>query len=278
MSLNRKLIGRPLEPLTFSYDEDRVILYALGVGAGVDELEYVYEKGLKVLPGFAVVPVMPNIFQLIQAAGINLKGALHTGHKITLYGPIPLSGTVTTTGTMLEVYDQGDKGALIQASFETRDEDGGLLFKNFYAVLDRTAGNFGGAPIPKSEMMLPPQGVAPDFSMAHTSSADQCAIYRLSGDKNPLHIDPEFARQARLDKPILMGLCTFGFAIRAIVNSVCHGEPFCLKSFSCRFTGIVYPGDQLITEGWRHENGRYMIQTKTGDGKIVLANALAEID
>ena len=132
-------------------------------------------------------------------------------------------------------------------------EHGDLLFENVLAGWDRTAGNFGGDPGPKVEKLVPPSGVAPDFRVEYRTSPDQAALYRLSGDKNPLHIDPEFARLSGLERPILMGLCTYGFAGRAILHSICGSDPARFKSFSVRFTGMVLPGDSLITEGWKAE-------------------------
>ena len=102
-------------------------------------------------------------------------------------------------------------------------------------------------------------------------------MYRLSGDKNPLHIDPEFARQSGLDKPILMGLCTFGFAGRAVLHSICGSDPARFKSFSVRFTGMVLPGDTLTTEGWETDSGTHIVRCKTQDGRVVLDNATAEV-
>ena len=139
--------------------------------------------------------------------------------------------------------------------FETRDENGDLLFENKAVVVDRSAGNFGGDRGPKSEIVVPPERREPDFQVEYTTTKDQCALYRLSGDKNPLHIDPEFAGKGGFDRPILQGLCSFGFSGRAILHSVCGSDPARFKSFSVRFMNVVYPGDTLITEGWKTDTG-----------------------
>ena len=277
MALNLDIIGKKNDPYTFTYDEDRVILYALGVGAGLDELDFIYEKNLKVLPTFAVAPLMIGIFKFLNVAKLNLLGMLHGEHKIVLHKEIPVKGAVTTSYICDSIYDKGDKGAVCNVTLETRDEQGDLLFENQAVLFDRTAGNFGGEPGPKAEKILPPEGAAPDFSVDYAVPVGQAALYRLSGDKNPLHIEPEFAQAAGLDRPILHGLCTYGYAGRAVLHNACGGDPSRLKVFAVRFTGMVYPGDTLTVQGWKSEGGRYIIQTKTQDGRVVLGNAYAEV-
>ncbi len=277
MALDLNVVGKKSEPLTFSYAEDQLILYALGVGAGVEELDFVYEKNLKALPTFAVVPLMPIVFHFVKAAKVNLRGLLHGDHKIVLHNPIPTNGNFYTTWQCLSIYDKGDRGALFSVHSETRDQHGDLLFENVLAGWDRTAGNFGGDPGPKVEKIAPPSGVAPDFRVEYRTSRDQAALYRLSGDKNPLHIDPEFARLSGLERQILMGLCTYGFAGRAILHSICGSDPARFKSFSVRFTGMVLPGDSLITEGWKASDGKYIVRCTTQNGRVVLDNAMAEV-
>ena len=279
MGLNLDMVGKKSDPVPFTYDEDRVILYALGIGAGVEELDFIYEKDLRVFPTFAVVPFIPTLLSsFVPMVKLNLLAVLHGEQKIVLHKLIPTSGTIHTTTRWDSVYDKGDKGATINISFETRDENGDLLFENKAVVMDRSAGNFGGDRGPKSEIITPPEGKDPDFRVEYATTKDQCALYRLSGDKNPLHIDPEFAGKGGFDRPILHGLCSFGFAGRAILHSVCGSDPARFKSFSVRFMNVVYPGDTLITEGWKRDTGAYIIQTKTRDGRIVLGNAEAEVN
>ena len=277
MALNLDLIGKKTERIPFTYDQDAVILYALGIGAGVDELDFIYEKNLKVFPTYAVIPLVPCIINVMADLGINLAAMLHGEQKIIVHGAIPPSGTVYTSGIWDSVYDKGDKGAVLNISIKTHDQSDQLLFENKVVLIDRSAGNFGGDRGPQTERFDPPEGKTPDFRVEYRTSHDQAALYRLSGDKNPLHIDPEFAEQGGLERPILHGLCTYGHAGRAILHSVCGSDPTRFKSFAARFMNVVFPGDTLITEGWKLENGRYIIQVKSSEDKIVLGNAVAEV-
>jgi acyl dehydratase len=191
--------------------------------------------------------------------------------------PIPPSGTVTTTTIYHPIYDRGESGALIHMTGETKDRNGRLLFINRCTLLDRSAGNFGGEPGPVERRVSPPEGQPPDFHIVYPTSPNQAAWYRLSGDKNPMHIDPDFARLGGFTRPILHGLCTFGFAGRAIVQALCQRNPSRLKSLSARFAGVVYPGETLNIEGWRIHFNRWTFQMRTREGKLVLDCGSAEI-
>ena len=278
MAINPEVVGKKIEGESFAYDEDTVILYALGIGAGLDEIKFIYEKDLKVFPTFAVIPFMPSLIPLATEANLNMFTVLHGEQKIILHKEIPTKGSLISTAVCSSVYDKGDKGAVVNMEIESRDENGDLLFENKAVVFDRSGGNFGGDRGPKVEKVEPPEGKNPDFSVSYTTSPDQAALYRLSGDKNPLHIDPEFAKMGGFDTPILHGLCTYGHAGRAVLHSVCDGDPARFKSFGVRFTGVVFPGETLITEGWKAETGKYIIQTKAQDGRVVLGNGLAEVN
>ncbi len=277
MAINTAILGKEIKGEPFEYNEDTVILYALGIGAGRDDLDFVYEKNLQVYPTFAVIPFFPVLIPIAIEANLNMFTVLHGEQKIILHKTIPVKGKLVSTATCKSIYDKGDKGAVINIDIESRDENGELLFENKAVVMDRSGGNFGGERGPKAEKIIPPEGKKPDFRVVQKTSPDQAALYRLSGDKNPLHIDPEFSKLGGFDIPILHGLCSFGFAGRAILESICDNNPAKLKSFGARFTGVVFPGETLVTEGWKIENNLYVIQTLTEDGRNVLGNALAEI-
>lgn len=278
MSLNLDIIGKELEAEPFTYDRDTVILYALGIGAGMDELDFIYEKDLKVLPTFAVVPFIPTFLSVfVPRAGLNLFKVLHGEQAIFLHKPIAPSGTIRTSMVCESIYDKGDSGAVVNVLLTSRDAADEIVFENRAVIVDRGAGGFGGDRGPKTAKLLPPEGKAPDFQVDYSIPENQAALYRLSGDKNPLHIDPAFARKGGFAKPILHGLCTYGYAGRAIVREACGQDPSRLKSFSARFMNVVYPGETLSVAGWKQGAGRYIVQVKAGDGRLVLGNALAEL-
>jgi acyl dehydratase len=278
MVLNLDAVGRPIKSQPFRYGPDQTILYALGIGAGPDDIEFIYENGLKVYPTFAVVPFLPAFFgPFVEKIKINLAGVLHGEHKIILHQPIPPAATLESTLHCDSVYDKGDKGAVINVRVETRTTEGDLLFENQAKVFDRTAGNFGGDPGPPGEKNDPPAEAPPDFEITHETTAIQAAIYRLSGDKNPLHIDADFARKLGFDRPILHGLCTFGFTGRAVLGALCENDPIRLKSLSGRFIHPVFPGDTLTTQGWRVNTDTYILRTCNQAGEPVLGNAVAEV-
>jgi acyl dehydratase len=277
MALNLDLVGQSTEPLTHEYEWRDVVLYALGVGATADELDYVYEgRGPVVLPTFAVVPAFSSLLDTCGKLGADLLKVLHGEQTIALHRPIPPSGAFRTTATVKGIYDKG-KGALAVIEMKTTDAQGEPVFDNVASIFVRGEGGFGGDRGPAAEQLAPPEGTSPAFSITCPTSPSQGALYRLSGDYNPLHIDPGFAGKAGFDKPILHGLCTYGFAGRAIVAGACGGDATKLKGLSARFTGVVYPGETLTTSGWRLDDGRYVIETTTQDGRTVLGNAVADV-
>lgn len=278
MAINMDLVGQTTEPLTHEYEWRDVVLYALGVGATAEDLDFIYEgRGPKVLPTFAVVPSFKSLLDICSRLGADLMKVLHGEQEIRLHKPIPPSGAFRTTATVKNIYDKG-KGALAVVEANTRDADGGPVFDNVFSIFVRGEGGFGGDRGPAAEKLDPPEGEEPAFSITHQTSPSQAALYRLSGDTNPLHIDPEFAEKAGFERPILHGLCTYGFAGRAIIEGACGGDPDRLRSFSARFTGVVYPGEPLTTSGWAAGDGRYLIRTVSGDGRTVLGNAVAELE
>ena len=152
MALNLDLIGKKIGPVPFTYGPDTAILYALGIGAGVEELDFVYEKNLKVFPTFAVVPFVPSFLSsFVPESKVNLYAVLHGEQKIILHRPIPVSGTIYTTTICDSIYDKGDKGAVLNLNFETRDASDEILFENKAVIVDRSGGNFGGERGPRSE-------------------------------------------------------------------------------------------------------------------------------
>jgi acyl dehydratase len=199
---------------------------------------------------------------------------LHGEQVIRLTRPIAPEGKLVQVGEVVHIFDKG-KGALYDILIRGETEEGLPVYEARWGIFYVGAGGFGGDPGPKAERMDPPADVAPEFTVSQRVTENQAAIYRLSGDLNPLHLDPEAARVGGFDRPILHGLCTYGYATRAIVNEALGGDVTRLLSFRARFSSVVYPGDTLTTEGWKDGN-RYMIQSKTDRG-VALNQALAEI-
>jgi acyl dehydratase len=270
------VIGTRTEPVAFEYTWKDIVLYNIGVGAGEKDLAFVYENtpgGLKVLPSFCVVPAMRAFPRLGEDLEWSLM--LHGEQVIRLSQPLPPEGKIIQVGEVLNIYDKG-KGAVYRIRIKGRTEDEKDLYEAQWSIFYLGAGGFGGDPGPKAKKIVPPEGAEPDFSISEKVAENQAAIYRLSGDYNPLHLDPEAAKRGGFERPILHGLCTYGFATRVIVNELLGGNVARLKEFSARFSDVVYPGDTLTTEGWKSGDG-YIIQAKT-ERSIVLSNARAVIE
>jgi acyl dehydratase len=261
---------------TFKYDWKRSALYNLGIGAQAEDLEFVYERvkdGMKVFPSFATIVAGSG---MIFPPGTDYLRLLHGEQLIRLYIPFKPNDTINTKGVIEHIYDKG-KAAVIHVKITGHTSEGDHIFDTRYVYFVRGSGGFGGDSGPKTEPIIPPEGVEPDFSISYQTSKNQAAFYRLNGDSNPLHIDPNIARMAGQPKPILHGLCTYGIATRAIVYGLCDGDVSRFKEFNARFKDVVFPGEILTTEGWK-DNGRYIIQVRTDRGPVVLGNAYAIVE
>ncbi len=275
MPFDMSYLGKPLDPITFTYTERDVMLYALGVGCGPDDLQFTYERDLKVLPTFAVIPSFPAMMNLGAFMQVNPAMVLHGEQGIELLAPIPTAGTLTTRATPKAVYDKG-KGAVVVIETETTDSAGKLLFRNTSSIFVRGEGGFGGDRGPSGERNVPPDR-PPDASIAYKTLPQQALLYRLSGDMNPLHADPDFAKFGGFDRPILHGLCTFGHAGRAVLAAYCGNDPARLKKFEVRFSGVVFPGETITTDMWKVGPTTIVLSARTERGQAVLSNAAAEI-
>jgi acyl dehydratase len=279
-----KALGAELTPLAYEYDQKAVMLYALGVGAGAEptdpeELKFVYENdpGLLVLPPFGVIPPFPALMGLLAVEGmdINLMMLLHGEQYMEIRKhPVPTAGKLTTYPRVANIYDKG-KGALIELEAETKDEAGDVVYYNVFGTFIRGEGGFGGEKGPAAGNVPPER--APDKVVEMKTLPQQALIYRLSGDINPLHADPNFASMAGYEKPILHGLCTFGFACRAVLKAYCDNDPEKFKSVKVRFSRHIFPGETIITEMW-DEGGRIVFQVKTAErGEVAISNAAVEL-
>ena len=258
-------VGAELTGTTFTWSDEDVILYHLGIGAGVpptdpDELRYVYEGDLHVLPTYVSIPQFPVMMSMGFAPGfdIDLAMILHGEHEIVIHETIPSSGTVTQTGRVTDVFDKG-KGALaVVEVVSVLEKTGQPLFTNRARIFIRGEGGFGGDSGPSTAETIPERD--PDHVVESTTMPQQALLYRMaSGDKNPLHVDPGFAAFAGFDRPILHGLCTYGIVAKAAVDRAVESGPEAVGSFRARFSGVVYPGETLVTRIW--EEGDHLVVT-----------------
>lgn len=278
MSLDLSAVGFTTTPTAFPYDWKTVVLYALGIGAKRDELEYVFEgKGPKVYPTFAVAPAMLPVMECVGKTGGNPAMIVHGGQSVRVHRPIPPEGKLLTTGTLRGLYDMKKFG---QAIIETNSklESGEPVFDTVWSILFRGGGGFGGSPPPKPEVVAIPDTPA-DFRVEQQTSPEQALLYRLSGDLNPLHADPDFAAMVGFPQgPILHGLATYGYVARAVIKSACGGDASKLKRIDAQFRKPVWPGDTIVTEGWKLPNGKVgIVATVKERPEPVVTGAWAEV-
>jgi len=278
-----RLLNWPFEPVEQSYSERDTILYALGVGLGADptdrrQLRFLYEEGLKALPTMGVILGYPGFWLRDPRAGADWRRLVHGEQSIEILEPIPPSGTVVGMTRVREVIDKGkDKGALVFSEREVcHKESGRLLCRLASTSVLRGDGGFGGpqGPVPTPHP-LPDR--PPDEACELATLPQAALIYRLSGDRNPLHADPAVAEKAGFPRPILHGLCTFGIAGHALLRLVCDYRPERLKSMQGRFTAPVFPGETVVTEVWREEGAMSFRASVKERDKIVLDHGRATI-
>ncbi|EST23862.1 MaoC/PaaZ C-terminal domain-containing protein [Streptomyces roseochromogenus] len=256
------------EPRTgdISWTTKDVQLYHLGIGAAAnpdrhspatdpDELRYTLESRLHVLPSFATVAGSgaPGVISGLSLPGVEVELAkvLHGGQTLEIHRPIPAEGTARATNRLAAVYDKGTAAILVLRT-EVADDDG-PLWTSDAQIFVRGEGGWGGERGP-SMRLEPPVG-EPDRTVERPIRPDQALLYRLSGDWNPLHADPEFAERAGFDKPILHGLCTYGITLKAVVDTLLGGDVSRVRSYTTRFAGVVFPGETLRIRMWQGEGG-----------------------
>jgi acyl dehydratase len=267
MPIDPQAVGATGDPVERSWTWKDCLLYAIGVGAGLDELEFATERNQRVLPTFAVI-VGGGGAPWSKIGTFNPALLVHGEQAIEVFGPIPPNGKVVSTGRIAGIYDKG-KGAVVVVESESRDpETRALRFKNTMSVFLRGEGGFGGDRGPSGPRNVPPDR-KPDHEVTYTTRPDQALTYRLSGDFNPLHSDPEFAKRAGFDRPILHGLCTYGFTGRALLHALCGGDPARFRGMEGRFSKPVMPGDALTVSMWV-DGEQAIFQTRTQDGSVVI--------
>lgn len=272
MTIDPSKVGTESGPLEGSWTSKDALLYALGVGAGTEELSFTTENSIgveqQVLPTFTTVVGLGGA-NLRQVGDFDLSQIIHGEQAVELHRPLPPEGQVEGRGRITGIWDKGS-GAVIETETTARLA-GEPLFTNRSAIFVRGEGDFGGERGPSaSKKNLPPER-EPDETVTYATLPQQALLYRLNGDRNPLHSDPEFAKKAGFDRPILHGLCTFGFTGRALLQTLCDGDPARFVSMEGRFSSPVYPGDQLTVTMWV-DGTEAVFQTERAPGEVVLAN------
>lgn len=279
MGLRLDAVGKTTSEHVHEYTERDVMLYALGVGAKAAELDYLYEgRGPLVLPTYAVVPAWPALTECFELLGAELLGVVHGGQSIKLHRPFAPSGRLSTTATIEGLYDL-KRLATGVVSTKTVDESGELIAETTWTIVFRFDGGFGGDKPPKRTRIVIPEGQAPLFTWEEKTSPEQALLYRLSGDRNPLHADPEVAAKAGFDAPILHGLCSYGFLGRAVIHSLAGGDPTRLLELEVSFQAPILPGETLRVAAHALDDERIALVMTTLErpDEIAVGNAFARL-
>lgn len=270
MAINPEAVGATGGPVKRSWTSKDALLYAVGVGAGRDELQFSTEntRGLtqKVLPTFAVI-IGGGGMPLAEVGEFNHAMLVHGEQGIEVFDQIPVDGEVESSSTISAIYDKGSAAVVEFESISNNTVTGKPLMKTRTSLFIRGEGGWGGDRGPDNKFKYPDR--SPDHSVTYSTTEDQALIYRLSGDRNPLHSDPGFAARGGFEQPILHGLCTWGFTGRALLNTLCQGDPARFNAMSSRFSKPVVPGDVLTVSIWA-EGESAVFQTKTQNGDIVI--------
>ncbi len=278
MPLNPDAVGTTSEPSVSSWTSKDALLYALGIGAGTGDLAFTTENSIgidqQVLPTMVVtLPEFSGVFGKIGS--FNPAMLVHGSQRIELAGPLPVDGEVSTKATITAMYDKG-KGAVVEITANSSSvATGEAMFTNVMQAYIRGEGGWGGDRGPSADAAAIPDR-APDHEVTFQTSVDQALLYRLSGDRNPLHSDPQFAALAGFDRPILHGLCTYGFTGRALLATCCDSDPARFAAMEGRFSSPVFPGEALTVRMWDLGDGVTAFRTHGGDDRVVVDQGRCE--
>ncbi|HPU40718.1 MAG TPA: MaoC/PaaZ C-terminal domain-containing protein [Microthrixaceae bacterium] len=285
MPINPDAVGSRSEPATSSWTSKDGLLYAVGVGAGQDplnrrELPFVSENSIdltqRILP--TMVVTLPNISGVFSSIGsFNPAMLVHGEERVVLHREVPVSGTVSTVAEITAIWDKG-KGAVVEVtSRSTLVDETEPLFEVVMSSFIRGEGDFGGERGPSGPRNVVPDR-DPDASVTAPTRPEQALVYRLSGDRNPLHSDPSFAAMAGFDRPILHGLCTYGFTGRLLLHELCGSDPARFRSMDGRFSSPVMPGEELTVQVWRTGDGAAVFRTLASGDRVVLDSGAVTFD
>lgn len=270
MPLNPDAVGDRSDPYETSWTSKDALLYAVGIGAGVDELAFTTENtsgvDQQVFPTYPVVMGYGGGSAMRNIGSFNPAMLVHGQQAVTLHRPIPVEGTVTVVGELVAMHDKGKAAVVVTESTATMD--GEPLYTTMSSVFIRGEGGWGGDRGPSGPQNVPPERDA-DHEVTYQTSPDQALIYRLSGDRNPLHSDPAFAAMGGFDRPILHGLCSYGFTGRALLHTLCGGDPARFHHVEARFASPVFPGEALTIRMWETSDTEAVFTTSVADRVVI---------
>jgi acyl dehydratase len=276
MPINPEAVGTRSQPERRRWSSKDSLIYALGVGAGAEdplsELEFTTENSQDVTQ--RALPTMPVVLgaggggAYASIGSFNPAMLVHGEQSVALARELPVEGELEAVTEVVGVYDKGSGALVVTETTASLADDGQPLFTTRSGAFIRGEGGFGGERGPSSRFAAPER--APDHVVAYPTRTDQALLYRLSGDRNPLHSDPKFAAMAGFDRPILHGLCTYGFTGRGLLHALCAGDPARFRSMTGRFSSPVFPGEMLTVRIWVEGEGSALFQTTGDDGRVVL--------
>ena len=272
MSLNHEIVGVSGPPAERTWDSSDVLLYALGVGAGqadpYAELEFTTENSIGV-----TTRGLPTFANLISGGGgfgklgdFDPASFVHAEQAFTLHRPLPVAGTARSVSKVAGMYDKGAAALVVTESTAVDAATGEPLVTTRGSIFIRGEGGFGGDRGPTADWAMP--SGPPDDQVTYAVPRDQALLYRLTGDRNPLHSDPQFAARGGFDRPILHGMCTYGYTGRALLHAVCGSDPARFTSMEGRFTRPVMPGDELTISIWA-DGGTAYFRTTVGGQPVI---------
>ncbi|CAB4826489.1 MAG: enoyl-CoA hydratase [Actinobacteria bacterium] len=280
MPLNPNAVGSVSEPAEISWASKDALLYAVGIGGGIDELAYTTENTAGVpQQAFPTFPVVIGAGKAMSAMGMigtyNPALLVHGQQSVTLHRALPVEGSATVQSRVVDMFDKG-KAAVVVMAAEARLADGSPLYTTTMSAFIRGEGGWGGDRGPSGAQNEPPARL-PDHQVTYQTSVHQAFVYRLSGDRNPLHTDPAFARKGGFHRPILHGLCSYGFTGRALLHTLCGSESARFAHMEARFASPVLPGEALTISMWGTGSGEAVFTTSVGD-RVVIDQGLCRFE